>query len=60
MSKPQPVPTRPAADNADQPEPSREELDIIRERMRTFEQDRKAARPANEVMERLLRRHPVP
>ena len=59
MSKPQPLPTRPDADQ-NAPPVSQEELDIIRERMKTFEQDRKAARPADEVMERLLRRHPAP
>jgi hypothetical protein len=59
MSKPQPIPTHPAADE-EIPPVSQEELDIIRERMKTFEQDRKAARPADEVMERLLRRHPAP
>jgi hypothetical protein len=59
MSKPQPVPTRSDADQT-APPVSPEELDIIRARMKTFEQDRKAARPADEVMERLLRRHPAP
>jgi hypothetical protein len=59
MSKPQPAPQRPDADQNDPPV-SQEELDIIRARMKTFEQDRKAARPADEVMERLLRRHPAP
>ena len=59
MSKPQPLPARPDADQNDPPA-SQEELEIIRERMKTFEQDRKAARPADEVMERLLRRHPAP
>jgi hypothetical protein len=59
MSKAQPVPTRPEADQNDPPV-SQEELDIIPERMKTFEQDRKAARPADEVMERLLRRYPAP
>jgi hypothetical protein len=52
-------PTRRDADQNDSPM-SQEELDVIRERMKTFEQDRKAARPADEVMERLLRRHPAP
>ena len=59
MSKPQPVPTHPAADDNDPPV-TPEELAVIRERDKTYEQDRKAARPANEVMERLLRRYPHP
>jgi hypothetical protein len=58
MSKPQPVPIR--ADPDKNTSVSQEELDIIRERMKTFDQDRKSARPADEVMERLLRRHPAP
>jgi hypothetical protein len=32
----------------------------MEERMKTFEQDRQAARPADEVMERLIRRYPAP
>lgn len=39
---------------------SQAEMDIVRERMKTFEEDRKAARPADEVIERLLRRYPNP
>jgi hypothetical protein len=58
MSRPQSVPTRPDADENDPPV-SPEELAVIRERDKTHEQDRKAARPANEVMERLLRRYPI-
>jgi hypothetical protein len=59
MSKPQPIPTRP---DADEPAPpvSQEELDIIRERMETFEQDAKAARPWSEVKARILSRRPNP
>jgi hypothetical protein len=53
-----PAPPRPDADQ--QPPVSQEELDIIRDRMKTFEQDRKAARPADLEMERLLRRYPAP
>lgn len=59
MSKPAHVPALPDAEQS-APPVSPEEFDIVRERMKTFEQDRKAARPADEVMERLLRRHPAP
>jgi hypothetical protein len=52
------APARPDADQ--QPPVSREELDVIRKRMETFEEDRKGASPADEVMERLLRRYPAP
>jgi hypothetical protein len=55
--KPAHAQTRP--DTEQQPPVSREELDVIRKRMETFEEDRKAARPADEVMERLLRRYPA-
>jgi hypothetical protein len=54
--KPQPAekPTRP-------PEPvTAEEERVIRERLATFDEDIKTARPAKEVLERLLRRHPAP
>jgi hypothetical protein len=57
--KPTPVPTRPDADENDPPV-SPEELAVIRERDKTYERDRQAARPADEVVERLLRRHPAP
>ena len=56
-AKPARPSTRPDANQ--QPPVSREELDVIRTRMETFEEDRKAARPADEVMERLLRRYPA-
>jgi hypothetical protein len=58
MSKPAHIPTR--DDTEQDPPVSQEELDVIRERMKTFERDRKAARPADEVIEQLLRRHPAP
>ena len=59
MSKPVTEhPPRRGADDADPPVSAEEER-IIRERLATFEQDRKAARPAGEVLERLLRRHPA-
>lgn len=57
-SKPAHAQTRPGTDQ--QSPISREELDLIRKRMETFEEDQKAARPADEVMERLLRRYPAP
>jgi hypothetical protein len=59
VSKPQRVPTRPDGDENDPPV-SPEELAVIRERDKTYEQERKAARPANEVLERLLRRYSAP
>jgi len=55
---PERIPTRPEAE-PEQPLDA-ETRRILEDRMRTFEQDRKAARPADEVMERLLRRHPAP
>jgi|GraSoiStandDraft_35_1057300.scaffolds.fasta_scaffold961047_1 hypothetical protein len=57
-SKPAPALQRPDGD--EQPPASAEELRVIRDRMKTFEEDRRAARPVDEVMERLLRRHPAP
>jgi hypothetical protein len=59
MSKPARIPTRPDADQNDPPV-SQEELDIIRERLKMFEQDRKAARPWAEVKARILSRKPTP
>ena len=59
MSKPQRVPTRQDGDE-NNPPISPEELAVIRERDKTYEQERKAARLASEVLERLLRRHPAP
>lgn len=59
MPKPTPVPARPDADQ-NNPPVSQEELAVIRERDKTYDQDRRAARPADEVVERLLRRHPAP
>ena len=57
--KPTAIPRRPEADENDPPV-TPEELAVIRERDKTYEQDRQAARPADEVVERLLRRHPAP
>ena len=59
MSKPTPVPSRPVDDRSD-PEPSRDEIDIVNERDRDYGAQREAARPAPEVVERLLRRYPAP
>jgi hypothetical protein len=42
------------------PTVSPEEERVIRERLATFERDRKTASPAGEAIERLLRRHPAP
>ena len=58
MSEPAHVTNR--QETEQNPPVSQEELDLIRQRMKTFEEDRKAARPADEVVERLLRRHPAP
>ena len=56
-----PAPAKPLPDVPENDPPvTREELEIIGERMKTYEQDRKASSPADEVMERLLRRHPAP
>jgi hypothetical protein len=57
MSKPQPVPQRPAAD---EPDDFREEIEVVNERDKDYAAQRAAARPAEEVVERLLRRHPAP
>jgi len=38
----------------------REEIAVVNERDEIYPQQREAARPADEVMERLLRRHPAP
>lgn len=59
MSKPTAVPTRPDADQNEPPVTPEVEA-MIRDRLATYEEDRKAARPAAEVRERLLRRHPAP
>ena len=57
--RPAPAPTNPDADENDAPV-TPEELAVIRERDKTYERERQAARPAEEVVERLLRRHPAP
>jgi hypothetical protein len=38
----------------------RDEIAVVNERDEIYAEQRKAARPADEVMERLLRRHPAP
>ncbi|HMF61154.1 MAG TPA: hypothetical protein VK595_12325 [Vicinamibacterales bacterium] len=51
-------PTR--ADDTDENVPvTPEEIAVIRERLKTFDQDAAAARPASETIERLLRRPPA-
>lgn len=57
MSKSQPVPTRP---DAEEPDDLRKEVAVVNERDKVYREQREAARPAPEVMERLLRRHPAP
>ena len=59
MSKPAHAPTGPDADE-NNPPVSQEELDIIRERLKTFDEDAKAARPWAEVKARILSRRPTP
>jgi hypothetical protein len=54
-SKPQPVPQRPDAEEPD----FREEVAVVNERDKMYREQREAARPAGEVVERLLRRHPA-
>jgi hypothetical protein len=54
MSKPQPAPSRPASD---EPNDFRGEIEIVKERDKEYAAQRAAARPAEEVVERLLRRH---
>jgi hypothetical protein len=55
-STPQPNASRPAADESDD---FREEIAVVNERDQDYAAQRAAARPAEEVVERLLRRHPV-
>jgi len=55
-SKPPPIPPR---RDADEPDDLREELAVVKERDRVHREQREAARPAGEVVERLLRRHPA-
>jgi hypothetical protein len=55
-SKPQPVPPRREADESDD---LREEIAVVNERDKVYREQREAARPADEVVERLLRRHPA-
>lgn len=54
MSKPQPVSQRPSSD---EPDDFRGEIEIVNERDKDYAVQRAAARPAEEVVERLLRRH---
>ena len=63
MSKPAPIrPTRRGAteaDDSDQPETPEVER-IIRERLETFDEDAKAARPWEDVLADLKTRRPLP
>jgi hypothetical protein len=57
MSKPQPLPTRPDADDAAvTPEVEAE----LRNRLKTFDEDAKTARPARDVLADLKARRPLP
>ena len=63
MTKPAPVrPTRPGAAEADDSDlPVTPEVErIIRERLETFDEDAKAARPWGEVLADLKARRPLP
>ena len=55
-SKPQPIPLR---RDADEPDNLREEIAVVNERDKVYREQREAARPAGEVVERLLSRHPA-
>ncbi|MQA31762.1 MAG: hypothetical protein GEU82_18330 [Luteitalea sp.] len=60
MSKP--AVDRPTKSDADKIEPpvTTEEERIVLERLATIDRDRETATPADEAIERLLRRHPAP
>jgi hypothetical protein len=63
MSKPAPVrPTRPGAAEADDSDPpvTPEVERIIQERLETFDEDAKAARPWDDVLADLKARRPLP
>jgi hypothetical protein len=63
MRKPVPVqPTRPGAAEADDSDPpvTPEVERIIRERLETFDEDAKAARPWEDVLADLKARRPLP
>ncbi len=57
MSKPAHAQTRP---DAEEPDDLREEVAVVNERDKVYREQREAACPAGEVVERLLRRHPAP
>ena len=57
MSKPAPAASRPDADDS---RDLRDEIAVVNERDKDYQEQREAARPADEVVERLLRRHPTP
>jgi hypothetical protein len=58
MSKPQPIPTRPDADEPEQIDA--ETRRILEDRLATFDADAKAARPAADVVADLRARRPLP
>ena len=60
MSKPQPIAGHPDADDEANAPAGEAERAEIRERDKVYPQQRAAARPADEVLKRLLDRHPVP
>jgi hypothetical protein len=57
-SEPQPAPHRP---DADQPDPVTPEVEeILRDRLKTFDEDAKASRPWEDVLADLKARRPLP
>ena len=59
MSKPQPAPQRPDADEHDAPVTTEVEAEL-RKRLETFDEDAKAARPWEDVLADLKARKPLP
>jgi hypothetical protein len=62
MSEPADVqPTRHRIDDADEnPPASPDEGAVVRRRDKSYDRDREAAKPAGEVVQRLLARYPAP
>ena len=57
MSKPARASIPPDAEDSRE---LRDEIAVVNERDKKYQEQRQAARPADEVVERLLRRHPAP
>ncbi len=58
MSEPRPAPPRPDADQCDPVTPEVEQ--VLRDRLKTFDEDAKAARPWLDVLADLKVRKPLP